>query len=359
MSCTTEAFAISQTEATLYLAAFPIRNLLEHARVDYWGPENKEGYQRPLDRKRLKAVSKYVREGEALLPTSVLLSLRPEEEVHFERRPTSMLVGTLGELQIPIGAELWVIDGQHRLFGLQWAIENEGAYHLEQYPVPVTILECSDRYVEMLHFHIINTSQRRLQTDIADRHLDLMRRVLGPELLRGRPSKDYLRARAVYVVDKLNETEGPWQDKIKVPGVPGREFGLVRQHALVASLDPVFEDPSATVYDDEQIASLVVNYWRALEVTWSEAFSSPAEYRTQATAGIYSLHMLFPSIIRLCAADSSFGVEKMAELLMQTGLKSQFWHREYGSPLTVGTGMGSIRLLAHELKQRLPPLQMS
>ena len=32
---------------------------------------------------------------------------------------------------------------------------------------------------------------------------------------------------------------------------------------------------------------------------WSEAFEKPKEYRVQATVGLYSLHMVFPSVIQI------------------------------------------------------------
>lgn len=351
MSCTTEAVVMSQKDVTFYIAVLPVKQLLEHARVDYYGPDAPDGYQRPLEAKRLRAVSKYVRDDEAILPTSVLLSLRPDEEVIFERYAERGGNSNAGRLTIPSGCELWVIDGQHRLFGLERAIEKDGAYYLEDYSLQVTIMEISDRYAEMLYFHIVNTTQKKLQTDIVDRHLDQMRRTLGPDLIRNRGGKTYQRARAVAVVDRLNELACPWKDNIKIPGVPGREAGLVRQHALVASLDPVLRDASTSIYDDDDLAAMLSNYWNALQTLMPEAFQSPSDYRVQATSGIYSLHIAFPTVVQLCAGE--FSTSKMVDVLRNASFSSDFWHRVDGDVLTRGTGMGSIRELAGRIVEDL------
>jgi DGQHR domain-containing protein len=343
---------------TLYVTALPLKELRKHAKVDYWTPDNPEGYQRPLVDRRLAEVARYVREEHGILPTSILLCARDNDPdpVTFEASDSYGEDLESGKLAIPEQAILWVADGQHRLFGVIRSYERDGLAELENYPFPVTIMTGVDRYAEMEHFNIVNTRQKKMQTDIVDRHLVLRAQREGLKMIaRGRAGeKEYARAKATRVVDLLNEESGPWHHEIAVPGVAGRDDGLVRQHAMVVSLEPALKDPWLSTRSEQELATLITRYWRALQQTWPEAFEAPSDYRVQATVGIYSLHLVLPSVIHLGLADHDLSEGKMTEIWKATGITSDFWSKEDGDTLTLGTGMASIRALAEYLREQLP-----
>ena len=66
---------------------------------------------------------------------------------------------------------MWIVDGQNRFFGVERAYESGASPELEDYPFPVSIIMNVDQYREMVHFNIINTTQKKMPTDIVDRHL--------------------------------------------------------------------------------------------------------------------------------------------------------------------------------------------
>jgi len=305
-------------------------------------------------------MARYVLAEQGILPTSILLSTRPEEAVplHFESVANSDAPVKWGVLTIPDGAKLWVVDGQHRYFGVDRAYEREGAAELEAYPFPVSIMDNVDRYVEMVHFNIINTRQKKMPTDIVDRHLLMRQQKEGIKMLASgkRGEKEYFQATATRIVDMLNEEQGVWYHNIQVPGVAGRDQGLVRQHAMVASLDPVMKDNWVRAQRplDEHVVKLLTNFWGALSQVWPEAFASPNDYRIQATVGIYSMHMVLPVLIQRCLAERDLSQDKMREIIQATGITSEFWHKEQGDPMTLGTGMQSIRALAQYIIEQLP-----
>lgn len=345
---------------TIYVTALTLGELRGHVDVDRWSPSNPEGYQRPPVDRRLREVARYVLEEQGILPTSILLSTRPEEAalLRFEPVGNSDTPIKWGVLTIQDGARLWVVDGQHRYFGVDRAYEREGAAELEAYPFPVSIMDNVDRYVEMVHFNIINTRQKKMPTDIVDRHLLMRQQKEGIKMLASgkRGEKEYLQATATRIVDKLNEEQGVWYHKIRVPGVVGRDQGLVRQHAMVASLEPVLKDNWVRAQRplDEHVVKLLTNFWGALSEVWPEAFAAPDKYRIQATVGIYSMHMVLPALIQRCLAERDLSQNKMREIMQATGITSEFWHKENGDPLTLGTGMASIRALAQYITEQLP-----
>jgi len=125
----------------------------------------------------------------------------------------------------------------------------------------------------------------------------------------------------------------------------------------VASLEPVLKGDwvrgrGPTL--EEDVVRLLSNFWGALKDVWPEAFESPSDYRLQATVGIYSMHLVLPALIQRCLAEHDLSQAKMAEMVQATGITSDFWHKEDGDPLTLGTGMASIRALAYYLTEQLP-----
>ena len=212
---------------TLYVAAMTLGQLQNHAKIDTWSTSNMDGYQRPLVHRRLRELAKYVQEQEGILPTSILVGTRPDDQPQV--RPTgfnSDSVVSLGELEMPDGSSLWVVDGQHRYFGVKDAYDR-GDERLADYPFPVCIMWDVDQYQEMVNFNIINTRQKKMSTDIVDRHLVQMQQRLGLQMVAtgARGEKAYLRATATRVVDMFNDSPGVWHNQIAIPGVPGREPG--------------------------------------------------------------------------------------------------------------------------------------
>ena len=341
----------------LYVTAMTLRQLRTYAEVDMWSPSNPDGYQRPLVDRRLRELAKYVQEEEGILPTAVLVGTRSDDEVQIEPHGFDGDGGaaSVGELHIHDGASLWVIDGQHRVFGVNYAYER-GEEQLANYPFPVCVMWDVDRYFEMVHFNIINTRQRKMSTDIVDRHLLQMQQVKGLQMVASgsRGEKEYLRATATHLIDLLDEEPGVWQHQIAIPGVPGRDKGLVRQHAMVVSIEPFLKDGWVKGAKEEDKVRVLVNFWDAAKQVWPEAFEEPKDYRLQATVGIYSLHMLLPVLVQRCLAHQDLSKDKMADFIQGMNIQSDFWHKEEGDPLTLGTGMASIRALAQYLTEQLP-----
>jgi DGQHR domain-containing protein len=353
MGLETEALKVSQRGMALYITVFSASELLAHARVDYWQPTNPGGYQRPLQERRLKEVADYLCYEVGVLPTSILLSMR-EQSLEFDPQREAGRAGQWGTLRISEDTVLWVVDGQHRLYGLEHALKEKRGDWVGDYPVPVTIVEGIDRYAEMSLFNIVNTRQKPVPTDIVDQHLSRMVKEEGADFIPTKGMNAYKRGRAASIVGLLNQLDGPWHNKVKVPGVAGMDIGIIRYHSLVASLMPVLDDAWLSARSDTDISYLLANYWAGLRNMMPLAFQSPLDYRLQATVGVYALHMLFARVVRLCATAGDFSAATMERILRYTSMTSMFWHREHGDWQTKATDMASIRRLAEYLRLRLP-----
>jgi DGQHR domain-containing protein len=348
-------FRQKRQDVNLYSAVLPLRELLAHCSLDTYNHENRQGYQRPLTPSRLRQVSRYLREEEGALPTSLLLCIRQPDRASFEPAGSADGAGEPGTLTIPPGVALWLVDGQHRLFGLQRALTKDKAKWLADYPLPVTIVEGIDAYEEMRYFHVINTRQKGVPTDVVDRHLLTMRETEGPALLEREGERSYLRGRATKLCDVLaSDTSSPWYGMIAMPGEKRRPHHLMRQHGMVSSLDPVVRDTFMKRLTDEEAGKLLLNYWSAARERWQSAFEEPQAYVIQKALGAGALHQIFPDVVELCRSGDDFSREKIADILAEIGRSAGFWHGERGHYMVRESGARHVKALAEYLRARLP-----
>jgi len=261
-------------------------------------------------------------------------------------------------LVIPDNATLWVIDGQHRYSGVSSAFAGGAHPELADYAFPVSLMWGISQYEEMEHFNIINTTQKKMPTDIVDRHLIQMQAAgaLNQYASGARGERDFIRATATKIVDQLRESPGVWNDKISIPGIPGRDSGLVRQHAMVVSIEPFVRDPWVKGRTEEDMVKILSNYWAAIAEIWPDAIEDPKNHRLQATAGIYSLNLALPVVIQRCLerASGDLTADAMKSVLQEADLQHDFWHKQDGDPMTLGTGMSSIRALSRYIIDQIP-----
>jgi len=348
-------FRQKRPDVNLYSAVVPLKELLGRSLPDTYRHDNREGYQRPLTPSRLRQVSTYLREEEGVLPTSLLLCIRQPDHASFEPAGIESGGGEPGLLTIPAGVRLWLVDGQHRLAGLERALTRDKAKWLADYPLPVTIVEGIDAYEEMRYFHVINTRQRGVPTDVVDRHLLTMREAEGVALLEREGERNYLRARATKLCDLLNsDASSPWYGTIIMPGDKRRPHHLMRQHGMVSSLDPVVRDSFVKRLTDEEAGRLLLNYWCAARERWQSAFEEPQGYVIQKALGAGALHQVMPDILEVCRSADDFSQEKIADVFAEIGRSAGFWHSERGHYMVRQSGARYVKALAEYLRARLP-----
>jgi len=332
-----------------------VKELLKRCKVDSIGPDNPDGYQRPLVESRKRFVKRYLEEEEGDFPTSILLNIRDPSGVWF-KSVTKVDDGIeRGILVIPEDKVMWLVDGQHRVKGIEYAIEN-GLSWLEDYPLLISLFVGLSRYDEMREFYIVNTRQKGVPADVAERHLLGMVQAEGKiRVMELEGKSKYRQARALKIVDMLRQRkDSPWYKAIRFPGEPKSAVHLVRQHTMVVAVKEIFRNPMVELIPDDQIGELIITYWQAIRELLPEAFTNPNEYTIQKIPGVYALHMIFPDVFELCRDYNDFSKERMKEIVGNIKMDSEFWHVERGHHLAKETGMRSIRLLAELLRDQLP-----
>lgn len=200
-----------------YAFTISATDLLRRAFVnhrDLRDPSGAPTYQRLINPGRLKKIASFLESG-GYFANSILVNFHhdlrfdigqkdPAGETHF------------GQLYLPdTYKSCWIIDGQHRLYGA--AVVSDPAFAPA---IPVVAFERLPAEDEANLFATINREQKPVQKKLLDE--------LDGELKWGSDDhREALNAIAVRALDMLRgEVLGPFEDRIALPGMRGRQQPL-------------------------------------------------------------------------------------------------------------------------------------
>ena len=172
------------------------------------------GYQRNLSKQRAADIARYIDKENGCIPNSILVNL--EEGATYDEKSQT--------LRIPYQPKAaWVIDGQHRMFGLRQARTT--------YDLVVTAFLDIDVSEQAKQFKIINSKQKGVPTSLLYDLLDL--------------TKDgtYVQQRGHELATRLNDDpESPWYGQIDLTGSGD---GLITQTRVVTAVENLISDRGA------------------------------------------------------------------------------------------------------------------
>ena len=353
-----DAIEITQSGHRIFVTAVTARQLIDSTTIDHYDSslqpgDDKQGYQRPPERSRITRIGSYLikKQGDGLYPTAMLLGARTP----LRYDPVAK------RLELPRNHSLRVIDGQHRREGLRYAIEEKHESALEYLPIPVVIIEVTDRVEEMDQFRIINGTAKSVRTDLVNAILTAIAEERGEESI---PEKDRWKVVVTKVVDALNRREdSPWRDRLVMPdeiGTASAPGKITRATSAITSIRPIYDwldqfgfltgkDSDAAA---EYLADILVSYWRALQDVVGGAFDEPGDYVIQKTPGLFALHhllkdRLLPDIFK---GRRPWDQATFLEFIQDSPEISDpaFWHKEASRAAAYGS-MKGFRDLANLL----------
>lgn len=351
-TATFEVVPTEQDNIKLFVGVGKAKDLIQLTTVDSYNPnlsptDERQGYQRPPERGRITRIGRYLIEeqGSGLFPTAVLLASR--SPLVFDKKEGTITVSSDSKLQ--------VVDGQHRLAGIQYAIEEKNDKRFENYNIPFVIMVTPDRLVEMTQFRIVNGTAKSVRTDLVNM---ILTATYKDKKRNDIPDKDRWKVVVSNVVDRLAKNpESPWRNSITLPGeiASRKDSGkIIRATSFITSLQPVYvwlKDASGILNDhcstiDEEIDymyRIVADYWHALQQVVPDAFESPNDYVIQKTPGLFSLHKLLRRLLaNIYNGRRSFDAKTFAEFLFQGAeiKDANFWLSASGRASAYGSMKG-------------------
>ncbi|MHB8755157.1 MAG: DGQHR domain-containing protein, partial [Candidatus Acidiferrales bacterium] len=278
----------SQNGVRIFTGMMAASDLVSITTVDHFdssktNDDPTQGYQRPIEKSRITKIGSHLikaivhGEGQTggFFPTAVVLAARSP----LKYQNGNVIISDL----------LQIIDGQHRLGGLRYAIEEKGADELADFPIAFVIIEVADRIVEMNQFTIINGTAKSVRTDLVNMILTATAASRGDAAVE---AKDRWKVVVTKVVENLDKNAAsPWHDLILMPDEAGSPKGsggkIVRATSFMTSLRPVhawlkefgFLDRSCDLNGEAEVVyGVVAAYWQAIKSVVPDAFSSPEEY---------------------------------------------------------------------------------
>lgn len=166
-------FEISQPVGPFYVGVIRADSLLSICKFDYRRMQFESGYvdflgiQRKLNPKRISEIKQYVTTIDACFPTSVVISIDEKcariEDTNISGAKILRIFDYTDEdqpeLSIPLDQVASIIDGQHRLKGLEEAGKSD-------FELTVSIFVGTDDATEAMIFSIVNLAQTKVNKSL-------------------------------------------------------------------------------------------------------------------------------------------------------------------------------------------------
>lgn len=285
-----------------YTFAIKAKHLLGIHYVAVRGQDQEEGaVQRPLSPRRINDIKEYVLEGNTFFNSFIMN--------WTDKNYTPTLAKQ--KITIPlVPAAAQVLDGQHRLTGLQAAIEEEP--NIGESDLLVTLCLGLTTKEAAKIFLNINTEQRPVPKSLV---FDLFGEVENDE--------DHAINRATDLARSLNdEPDSPLYRLIKFPGA-ARGQGNIELSTFVSALKDHLKPKTGTFYtyklrDYDKQRAAIANFFLAIRDFYSHAgiWESTSKNPFIRAAGFNgALDFFVESLIKRCAEKGSFSVSTMKSFI--------------------------------------------
>lgn len=324
----------------------PVKDILEWSSVPRLSHDKKDGVQRQKSDFRVKGIAKFLsQEARNTIPTALVIA--------FSKDSYQLKTDPAGQQLIVLNAdkkdEVFVIDGQHRLYGMHAFNPNARA------PV-VGILDASNDE-KAFQFIVINNKAAKVAPDhIRALTFAYSNHELEPRL---RTAKLSLSKNVLFVQIANEADDSPFKGQVSLPSVEeGQRW--VNASAIESSIAYIHAKKIAGLDDDETIASFFLAIWKAIKESWPDLFA--AESRLLTKVGMITMTRYIVDAIDLMAGlleDIDLSNEEDVILSTKRILKMQtpdFWKSDWtvavsDSKVVRDTIFEALRRVQQNIKQ--------
>ncbi len=374
------AIRIKQHDKDIYafsLDARTIHDLLNSKKmdIDRWSPTNQDGYQRNPTDTRYKKFGKFVLRRDGISPLSILLSIRNKEALELEPIHGQQNVF---HLKIKLkDAIIYLPDGQHRAYGLRWAVDMyPGEVDNYQLPAVLFIAGGEDpRYEEAQQFYLINTLGKRVKTDLAQRYIlrtkEKAQGTLTETVIIPEDSIKDLDPYALKISDMLN-ADGPLAGMISLPN---SNTLAISQNSFIDSIKPLLIRAAELHWSIGKARDTLAAFWGAIKDKCPRSFShwdgdgcsagNPEHFNAVLvkTSGMYSLNavlaksLLLPEVSKAPTEKETFkkllDTPELETYFGEDGLGGYWSSSNTGGAAGRGTSRKSFKDISDEIWSHL------
>ena len=363
------AAKVQQGDLTLFSTAIKVNVLTKDNfySVETLDPneEGDSGFQRLLNQGRARKLADYIVKGQdrqdAFLPTSVFLAT--DKTLDFDAATNTINFDT--DIICPFS----VVDGQHRLEGLNVAAKRDA--RVLEFAVPVNIAVNLPKLHQMCHFLIVNTTQKSVDKAVEQQIVARLSKALDFEDMpslprwilnvveRGEVDK------ALKLVTFLNEEhDSPWRGRIKMANDPPGG-NMINQGSFVKAIVKYVltaANPIDSFDDFDRAKKAFLNYWKAIANLIDDGNASVL-YKFNGVELFCRFSM--PFFVKL-QNNGKYTVDEMKKLLLTCfeNVESEFAgvrHAQWWTPGGAASGLnaGAISHVAQKMAKALHKPSMS
>ena len=304
------AIDISVNEKLCYLPVMDAKDVFKYSIVSRAEEDNK-GYQRLLSEKRAKDIAQYINDG-GIIPGAIILSAQKNANLTFE--DNKIIFEEHDD-------SFFVIDGQHRLFGSNYA-END-------IKISVYIFNDLDVIQEVQYFLDVNSKQKGVPSSL---------RIELTKFLSEPGSKDEIRLK---LFNQLNEdSTSPLFNRLSnTTSVRGKLTHVPFKQVI----DPLLEKEPMNILNFEKKYMLLKNFLEAVETILTDNFGDSKRLTT--TVFFNAIFNNFYIIYNRVVMRGNLHVENFIKVIEPI---KDIDFDEYK-----GTGKVADKELTHEIKSRI------
>lgn len=289
-------------EHTIYTFPMKVGDLLQIQYVAPRGISTEQGaVQRILNKKRIAQIKEFILAGNSFVNTFIL-NWTDSENLPKIKKDT---------LNLPLqGRRAQVLDGQHRIAGLQEATNIKP--DVAQTEVLVSLLIGLKTQDAAKIFLNINSEQKPVPKSLI---YDLFGEAID--------DKEQAINRVTDIISFLNNSvESPYYQYVKYPGSP-RISGMIDLAIMVNAMKPYFGKDNAfdrlKLSEIETQQKIIVNFYSVLKETYNRAnrlWDKKIENPFLKAAGFSgAFDFLMDTLIPRCQSDKNFSVNHMVSLM--------------------------------------------
>ena len=290
---------VRQPIGVFYLCSIPANVLLKIVSVTRRG-QQAEGVQRELSEPRIKKIGEYCSDPDAIFPTPIVVSVNVDANVKVDEEKRKINIG--GDESI-IGD---VIDGQHRLWGI------ERSSYVESFYLPVVLMFGLTTEQKAYVFSTINSNQVKVSPSLIYDLFDV--------------AKERSPHKTVHQIARVmnNSESSPFHNRLKMLGKKeqNQDNATLSQGTFAKSVlqlisknpdddarrikrgEKLVQDVRCPLREyfiddkDDVITKILVNCYSALKDVFPKEWDAPQKNILWKTTGFRAVIYALPSLIR-------------------------------------------------------------
>jgi DGQHR domain-containing protein len=285
------AIKYTQSNYPLISTVLPFKVINSTSRTLIYGIDE-GGYQRKQDERHFQNIRRYIETENFVFPNSIILAIDEEELKSIlsdEKDDFTYL-----NINKNTGYLFRVVDGQHRLLGIENAIQNNQKLEEIMLQVSIIITPKNKRSIEMEIFSNINSKAKRLKTDL----IELAKydfRILEDRIGTKELNSHIAINTAFQLNENISEINNVWQNAIKIDIHSDNKIGIIGVTAFIQSIQGIvssyinvhnseiklMEDRELIDFSKKasvEISNFIIASWNVVKEKWPKAFLNP--YKT-------------------------------------------------------------------------------